>query len=89
MESQRRASRAAGWWWLAGFGCLVPLAALLVWDAFATPPAWSTWPAVALLVSGATSWAVAAALQSRAERISPLRMVGRVLWAPIRFLLEL
>lgn len=60
----------------------------MAWGVLGDPPLWAAATAAALLALGIVCWVVATILRARAERVSPVRVVGRALWAPVRFLLD-
>lgn len=76
-------------WALAGFGLAVLASPVMVWGLFGDPPVWAAASAAASLALGMVCWTVATIFKARAEQVSAARLVGRVLWAPIRFLLRL
>lgn len=89
MTTERTRVGRPGWWAVAGFGCAVLASPVMVWEMFGDPPLWAAAAAATVIALGVACWVVATILQARAERISPVRVVGRALWAPIRFLLDL
>lgn len=78
-------------WGVAAALCFVLVLPVTLWsDWFGGDVSDRTTLVAAVLVGvGAACFAVATALRSRAEHASFLRTLGRTLWAPIRFLLEL
>lgn len=60
----------------------------MVWSFFAEPPLAAAVVALVAIGLGAVCFTVGTVLKARAERVSPLRLIGRVLWAPIKFVLE-
>lgn len=75
-------------WALAGFGLAVLASPVMAWGVFADPPIWAAVLAAVLIALGMACWMVATILKARADRVSAIRLVGRALWAPIRFLLD-
>lgn len=76
-------------WLAAGFGFAVFASPGMVWGLLGDPPVWvAAWVALSIGL-GIVCWVVASILQGRAEGVSAIRIVGRALWAPIRFLLDL
>ena len=76
-------------WWLAALGGAFLAFPAMAWDAFGTPPEWLSFPALGVLAVGLVCFVVATFLQARFDRVSTARLVGRMLWAPIRFVFEL
>ncbi|HZL80627.1 MAG TPA: hypothetical protein VFC06_01590 [Demequina sp.] len=80
---------AQAWrWWLAAFGLAVVASPVMVWGIFGTPATWAAIAAAVALGLGMVCFVVATILKSRADGVHPLRVMGRALWAPIRFLIE-
>jgi hypothetical protein len=75
-------------WWLAALATAFLAFPFLVWDTFGTPPDPVMFPVMGLLAVGLVCFVVATFRQARVDRVSKLRLVGRVLWAPIRFVFE-
>jgi len=81
--------RAEPWrWWLATFGCAVAANLVLLWDVVGTTPDWALVIALVAIGLGMVCFAVATVLSARAEGVGAWRLIGRMLWAPIRFLLD-
>lgn len=83
-----RIPAGAGRWWLAAFGLAVLAGPVMLWGLVGAPPLWAAVAAAVVLVLGAACFVTATILKGRADRVHPLRLVGRALWAPIRFLLD-
>lgn len=79
-------SRASVRWWLAAFGSALLAAPVMVWSLVGTPAPWAVVAAALLLLGGMACVVVATVLASRSEGVSGLRLAGRVLGAPLRFL---
>lgn len=75
-------------WALAGFGFAVLASPVMVWGLLGDPPLWAAVPAAVSLALGMVCWTVATILKARADRVSAIRLVGRALWAPFRFVLD-
>lgn len=83
---RKRLERVTTLWGLAGLGLAVLAVPVLVWGYFTEPPAWAAvWGGVCLTL-GVVCWVVATVLDARAEQVSVLRVVWRVLSAPFRYL---
>ena len=73
-------------WALAGFGFAVLASPVMAWELFGEPPLWAVVSATISLALGMACWVVATVLKGRTEQVSAIRIVGRALWAPIRFI---
>ena len=76
-------------WGLSACGFAVVASSEITWSTFGTPPTWADLAAAVALGLGMVCTVVAAILRSRAEGASPLLVIGRALWAPIRFVINL
>lgn len=79
---------ATSLWALAGSGFAVLASPVMVWALFGDPPLWAAVSAAISIALGMACWVVATVLKGRTEKVSAIRLVGRALWAPIRFVLD-
>lgn len=89
MDREPRMTRRSLPWGLAGLGLALVASALGTWATVGNPPGAVIGGLVASVAAGMTCFVVAAVLRARAEGVSTLRVIGRVLLAPVRFLFEL
>lgn len=88
MTSDAQRSERPSTWGAAGVGLALLALPVVVWDFFAEPPLVLTVLALVFFGLGALSWLVAAILRAREEQVSAVRLVGRAIAAPFRFLWE-
>ncbi|OJV58825.1 MAG: hypothetical protein BGO38_15870 [Cellulomonas sp. 73-145] len=92
MESDSEPSRPIlepGHWVLTAVGFALLAAPVVFWEGFGTAPDWAVVPALLALGLAMVCAVIATVLRSRAEHVSLLRLIGRVLLAPIRLLFDL
>lgn len=92
MESDPEPSRPIrepGRWVLAAVGLALLAAPVVFWEGFGTAPGWAVVPTLVALGLAGVCAVIATVLKSRAEHVALLRLVGRVLLAPIRLLVDL
>ena len=70
-----------------GFALLA--APVMFWENFGTAPDWAVVPTLVALGLAVVCALIATVLKSGAEHVSLPRLVGRVLLAPIRLLVDL
>lgn len=78
-----------GRWVLAAVGFALLAAPVMFLENFGTAPDWAVVPTLVALGLAMVCAVVATVLKSKADHVSLLRLIGRVLLAPIRLLFSL
>ena len=85
METSSRRALEPWRWVVVAVGFALLAAPAMFWDV----PTWAVVPSLVALGLGMACAVVATVLRSRAQRVSLLRLIGRILLAPIRLLFDL
>lgn len=75
-------------WSVTAAGLAIVASPVEIWGQFGNPPLWLDGTALILIGIALVVTVIATFLRSRAQHVSLVRTVGRVLWAPIRFIFE-
>lgn len=73
-------------WYSVAVGLAVLISPVAVWDFFGHAPLWAETGALVALGLALVCVLVGTVIKGGADRVSALRLIGRLLWAPIRFL---